>query len=195
MAAIEREIDSAYNYQLLSMVTDIEIRYPVFRTEVGQVASRRLKAQIDEKMARLARPAPRQRETQQQQTKVIPKQPAVPTAASIPESEHDRTYRAKVEADLKEVSQRALSDYPYLNTSAGKEVLDKIVRRRDELIKNGIYPSIALTRAVNDFAPAYAPVAQKEGAAAPSTESVRPESQNAFPPGCRWVTPKDWSCK
>lgn len=195
VAAIEREIDSAYNYQLLSMVTDIEIRYPVFRTEAGQVASRRLKAQIDEKMAGLARPAPRQRETQQQQTKLTPKQPAVPPAASIPESARTRAFNAQEQADLNAVAARALSDYPFLDTPDGQEVLNKIMRRRDELIKQGVYPSIALTRAVNDFAPAYAPVATRESPAAQSTESVRPESHTAFPPGCRWVTPKDWSCK
>ena len=195
VAAIEGEIGSAYNYQLLSMITDIESRYPVFRTEAGQVASRRLKAQIDEKMAGFARPEPQQRGRQQQTNQVIPKPPAVPPAASIPQLDQARTYSAQEKADLDAVSARALSDYPYLDTPAGQEVVNKIVRRRDELIRQGIYPAIALTRAVNDFAPAYAPVAARDAPQATSAEKARPANHNSFPAGCRWVTPQEWSCK
>ncbi len=60
----------------------------------------------------------------------------------------ERARVAKIEADLKEVSDRALKDYPYLDTPAGEEDLNKIIAKRNEMIQEGVYPSLALTRAV-----------------------------------------------
>lgn len=60
----------------------------------------------------------------------------------------ERARKAKIEADLKEVSERAVKDYPYLETPAGEEDLKKIISKRDEMIQQGVYPSLALTRAV-----------------------------------------------
>lgn len=71
-------------------------------------------------------------------------------------SERDQ-YNIQVQADMKRIVDRAAADYPYLNTPAGSAVMERIIERRDLLIKEGVYPSIAMTRAVNAFAPAYAP--------------------------------------
>lgn len=85
------------------------------------------------------------------------------------------------------------------STPAGQEVLSKIIKRRDVLIEQGDYPSIALTRAINDFAPAYAPSTGQENRprpvdAAPATTSNM-GNHPGFAPECRWVTPQKWSCK
>ena len=96
--------------------------------------------------------------------------------------------------------QRALSDFPFLGTAEGKPVLNKIIARRDMLIWQGTYPSIALTQAVNENAPAYAATyAQSQERRSQASQEARNEGEravnhNAFPPTCRWVTPKDWSC-
>lgn len=66
-------------------------------------------------------------------------------------------YATQVQVDVKKISDRAAADYPYLTTPAGAAVMERIVERRDLLIEQGVYPSIALTRAVNAFAAAYAP--------------------------------------
>jgi hypothetical protein len=56
-------------------------------------------------------------------------------------------------ADLDERAARAIADYPFLDTPAGAETLKKIIDYRDAQIKGGTYPAIALTRAVNKYAP------------------------------------------
>jgi hypothetical protein len=60
----------------------------------------------------------------------------------------ERAKNAKIDADLKEATERALQNYPYLGTPAGEEDLKKIVAKRDEMIEQGVYPALALTRAV-----------------------------------------------
>ena len=69
-------------------------------------------------------------------------------------------YATQVQVDVKKIADRAAADYPYLTTPAGTAVMERIVERRDLLIEQGVYPSIALTRAVNAFAAAYAPYAK-----------------------------------
>ena len=66
-------------------------------------------------------------------------------------------------ADLNEAAQRAVRDFPYLDTPEGAKVLEKIVARRNELIQEGTYPALALTRAVNQYAAANAPQASAKG--------------------------------
>lgn len=68
-----------------------------------------------------------------------------------------RKFSAQEQADVNAMVARAAADYPYLNTPAGAPVLAKIIARRDELIQQGVYPSIAITQAVNAFAPGNAP--------------------------------------
>lgn len=127
--------------------------------------------------------------TKQQPAQVQPAKPQ-PTVSRVPAPAVD--FSAEVQADLNRIAERALKDYPYLDTPAGQEVRDKIVKRRDELVLQGVYPSIALTRAVNDYAPANAPRPAKEA----KSETVLVEgNHNGFPPKCRWVTPQEWSCK
>ena len=96
--------------------------------------------------------------------------------------------RDTVSADVQNIAERAMKDYPFLNTPAGAEVLAKITARRDALIAQGMYPSIALTQAVNAFAPAYSPAPRL---AMPVVPLVEP----AEPPGrCRWITPTQLTC-
>lgn len=80
-----------------------------------------------------------------------------PNTPSIPILSEREKNEIQTQADLKKVADRAVSDYPYLNTPAGAPVMERIIERRDLLIQQGVHPPIALTRAVNAFAPAYAP--------------------------------------
>jgi hypothetical protein len=120
-----------------------------------------------------------------------------PSQAEIREAKEKMAYDRQVKADLQFIFDKAISDYPYLNTPAGQRVVDKIVKKRDELIAQGVYPSIALTRAVSDFAPANAPQPVKEKAVdpVPVAPSFDKGMHSGFPPGCRWITPQEWSCK
>ena len=120
-----------------------------------------------------------------------------PTAEEMKEAAKQRAYDAQVQADLLFMSKRVVEDYPYLDTPEGKAVLNKIINRRDELISRGVYPSIALTQAAADFAPANMPRHQQENKAkSPSEYSpVDKGGHPGFPSGCRWVTPQEWSCK
>ncbi len=98
---------------------------------------------------------------------------------------------------MKVVLARAIRDYPYLDTPAGRPVLEQIMARRDELVSQGMYPSIALVNAINDHVPAR-PVAKEvpTRVASPQAASApQPASYNSFPPECRWVIPSQWSCK
>ena len=78
------------------------------------------------------------------------------TIVQPPPAEKPR-FTAEQQSDLDAAVNRALQDYPYLNTPAGVETVQKITQRRDELIRQGVYPSTALQRAVNAFAPGNAP--------------------------------------
>jgi hypothetical protein len=90
-------------------------------------------------------------------------QPATRRQPSLPDRQvafnppTKRAFSAQEQADLNAVVARAAADYPYLDTPAGAPVIEKILTRRDELIQQGVYPSIALIRALNAFAPGNAP--------------------------------------
>jgi hypothetical protein len=96
-------------------------------------------------------------------------QPLAPTAAEL-------AAQATVRADLRAVAARAIGDYPFLDTPAGAFTMEQIIRRRDELIAQGVYPSIALTRAVAAFAPGYAPPQPPETNSAQSSPFFEPNS-------------------
>lgn len=53
--------------------------------------------------------------------------------------------------------QTAVAAYPWLNTKEGEEALDLIVAARDQRIKKGMPPHLALQEAVNKIAPKFAP--------------------------------------
>lgn len=65
--------------------------------------------------------------------------------------------QTQLKADMKVATDRAIANYPYLNTPAGAYAMERIIEKRDELIQKGVYPSLALTQAVNAFADAYQP--------------------------------------
>ncbi|MFC7460780.1 GIY-YIG nuclease family protein [Hydrogenophaga defluvii] len=75
--------------------------------------------------------------------------------------EEDRAAKEKVRADVNAAAERAFERFPYLREPEYAHVLEKIVETRDHLISQGVYPSVALTRAVNDHAYAYDPRGQK----------------------------------
>jgi hypothetical protein len=100
-------------------------------------------------------------------------------------------------ADLLRASQRAAEDFPYLNTPAGQATIQKINARRDELIRQGVYPSIALQRAVNAFAAAGAPIDPPRPAPASldASRSVQVvEEPVTQPPKCRWLNSSHYTC-
>lgn len=53
--------------------------------------------------------------------------------------------------------QTAVAAYPWLNTKEGEEALDLIVAARDQRIRKGMPPHLALQEAVNKIAPKFAP--------------------------------------
>lgn len=53
--------------------------------------------------------------------------------------------------------QTAVAAYPWLETKEGEEALDLIVAARDQRIKKGMPPHLALQEAVNKIAPKFAP--------------------------------------
>ena len=57
--------------------------------------------------------------------------------------------------------ERTFERFPYLRQPEYGHVVEKIVEQRDLLIAKGVHPSIALTRAVNDYAYAYDPRSQR----------------------------------
>ena len=118
-----------------------------------------------------------------------------PQLTATRESATEAAFSPQVQADLNAIAARAVSDYPYLDTPAGQEVLDKIAKKRDEFIQQGQYPSVALTNAVNAFAPANAPRPNQEKKPLPVLESGDKGNHAGFDPKCRWVTPQEWSCK
>lgn len=118
-----------------------------------------------------------------------------PPLMAVQESATEPAFSPQVQADLDAIAARAVSDFPYLDTPAGQEVLNKIVQKRDEYIRQGQYPSVALTNAVNAFAPANAPRPNQEKRLLPVFEPGDKGNHTGFDPKCRWVTPQDWSCK
>ena len=58
---------------------------------------------------------------------------------------------------LKAAVQTAVAAYPWLNKPEGEEALDLIVAARDQRIKKGMPPHLALQEAVNKIAPKFAP--------------------------------------
>lgn len=122
---------------------------------------------------------------------------APPPAPRLPDAEYlkyDASQRAKANLlakDMKEASDRAFRNYPYLATPAGSVALAKIVEIRDKLIAEGVYPSTALNRAVFDIAEAYMPRSQPppEPERKPATPAPAPSKS-----GCGWVTPQQWLC-
>lgn len=118
-----------------------------------------------------------------------------PSREELKEADRQRAYAAQVQADLNLIGRRAIDDYPYLGTPQGHQAMAKIAEKRDELILQGIYPSIALTRAINDYAPAFSPGAKMQRKPIPITDTTDKGNHNGFDPKCRWVTSQDWSCK
>ena len=118
-----------------------------------------------------------------------------PPLMFVQESVTEPAFSPQVQADLDAIAARAVSDFPYLDTPAGQDVLNKIAQKRDEYIRQGQYPSVALTNAVNAFAPANAPRPNQEKRLLPVFESGDRGNHSGFDPKCRWVTPQDWSCK
>lgn len=85
--------------------------------------------------------------------------PSAPTQAAVQKpTPRELAEQRKVLSDLNQAAQRIVADYPFLDTPRGAEVLEKIIARRDELIEGGTYPALALQRAANAIAPAYAEV-------------------------------------
>lgn len=107
-----------------------------------------------------------------------------------------RARLAAEKADLDAIAERAVADFPYLDTPEGADAVAKIVERRDALIRQGVYPSIALTRAVQAFAPFMAPI-QRQATERPPVEPTptsSPGGHAGFDPKCRWETPTKWTC-
>jgi len=75
--------------------------------------------------------------------------------------EQDRQWREKANLDMQAAMERAFERFPYLRQPEYAHVVQKIAETRDQLISEGVYPSIALTRAVNDHAYAYDPRGQR----------------------------------
>lgn len=134
-------------------------------------------------------------------TPIPPKQSYKPSKVDLQEIANAKAQeiqanakQAQVNSDLQAIANRAIRDYPYLDTPEGQRVLDLITAKRDVYIRQGVYPSIALTRAVNDFAPAYAPQAVRRtpqvAVEAPTIAAPTVDSQ-----GCGWVSPTEWKCK
>lgn len=91
----------------------------------------------------------------QAQISTAPSQPT--RAAPVPAEPRRDPMTPEMRQDLQAAAERAVSDFPYLGTPDGEPAMQKILERRDELIRQGVYPSIALTRAVQAFAPFMAP--------------------------------------
>lgn len=120
--------------------------------------------------------------------------PSPPAPPPKPSAEQ-LAYAAQRDADLKEIADRAVADYPYLDTPAGAETVAKIVQRRDELIRSGVYPSLALQRAVLAFAAAGQPPQVAEQVKSATTVAPPQTTPPApSPTGCRWVNHVQWKC-
>lgn len=90
-----------------------------------------------------------------------PATPIQPSKEEVEEARKRDQYAAKASAELKERAARAVADFPYLETPEGAETLQKILDYRDEQIRGGTYPALALTRAVNKYAPGNDPRGQR----------------------------------
>ena len=121
-----------------------------------------------------------------------PAKPLRPSLNEIRKTDQEPKPNAQVLDDLNRMADRAIRNYPELGTPAGAEMVERIVARRDELIRSGTYPSIALTQATNDVMLNNLPT---------TTVDMRPQqkapvapAQNAYG-GCRWISSKEWTCQ
>ncbi|MGN8004365.1 hypothetical protein ACTJKQ_14375 [Acidovorax sp. 22279] len=79
---------------------------------------------------------------------------------------------------LKAAVQTAVAAYPWLNKPEGEEALDLIVAARDQRIKKGMPPHLALQEAVNKIAPKFAPegdTPSRESTDTPERKDTRTE--------------------
>jgi len=75
--------------------------------------------------------------------------------------QQDEARRREIHAEMQAAADRALERFPYLDQPEYAHVLKQIIETRNQLIAEGVHPSIAITRAVNDHAYAYDPRGQK----------------------------------
>lgn len=106
--------------------------------------------------------------------------------------EKKRREDAAVAADVDRVLERAKNDYPVLRTPEGEPTLQAILERQKVLVRQGMYPSIAMVEAVADHQHALTP-RQKPAAAPVATAAQGTTAAKTFG-GCRWVTPTQWGC-
>lgn len=99
-----------------------------------------------------------------------------------------RTPSQQEMADLEATTKRMYERYPYLSTPEGQHVVAKINNRRDELIRKGTYPSLAMQQAVNALAAANDPSYQGEQ----RIEAIRPRTKQA---DCEWSGISTLECK
>lgn len=79
--------------------------------------------------------------------------------------------------------QTAVAAYPWLNTKEGEEALDLIVAARDQRIKKGMPPHLALQEAVNKIAPKFAPDEAPPSGIAHETPKTDARTSNAMARG------------
>jgi len=118
-----------------------------------------------------------------------------PSFAEIRRTDQDPLPGSQVIADLNFVADRAFRDFPFLNTASGDVIVERIIADRDQLIRSGVYPAIALTRAINSWAPAHAEQFRLQSAPPVSSAPAISGSHSGISEGCRWITPTQWSCK
>jgi len=121
-----------------------------------------------------------------------PAKPLKPALNEIRKTDQDHMPDAQAIADLNFIAARAIDDFPVLGTLEGTPLMEKIIARRDQLMWSGMYPSVALTQAVNEVMPSYLPA--KAANTSPDQQRAiikpAPVAQN----GCRWTSLKDWTC-
>ena len=133
-------------------------------------------------------------------------QPKKPTKEELKEIEKGKAYdrqekearaysHAQVNKDFQEIIDRSIRDYPFLNTQEGAHVASQILSKKDAYVRQGDYPSVALQRAINDYAPAYANERQAKRKPQPTIEMQTPSEPVADANGCRWVSAIEWKCK
>lgn len=74
---------------------------------------------------------------------------------------HEAELKRQQSIEMAAAVERTFERFPYLRQPEYGYVIEKIVEQRDLLIAKGVHPSIALTRAVNDYAYAYDPRSQR----------------------------------
>ena len=71
--------------------------------------------------------------------------------------QQDQAKRQQIHDELQAAADRAVERFPFLNQPEYAHVLKQIIETRNQLMAQGVHPSIALTRAVNDHAYAHDP--------------------------------------